>query len=87
MLDAQYGVDARQALALYVPVGRHNVPLVVFIHDGRWFRGGKEQAADYGRFNAMLAAGFAVATINYRYSTTAIRPAQPHVMLRFYELR
>lgn len=74
--DAHYGVDARQVLDLYVPAGKRDAPLVVFVHGGRWFRGGKEQAADYGRIDAMLAAGLAVATINYRYSTTAIWPAQ-----------
>lgn len=74
--DMAYGQDPRQVLDLYLPEGRRPAPLVLYIHGGRWLRGGKEQALDYGRVDAMLAAGFAVATINYRYSTTAIWPAQ-----------
>ncbi len=74
--DQAYGTDPRQVLDLYLPDSASPVPLVIFIHGGRWFRGGKEQAEEYGRIKAMIAAGFAVATINYRYSTTAIWPAQ-----------
>jgi acetyl esterase/lipase len=74
--DQAYGTSPRQVLDLYLPNSPNPAPLVIFIHGGRWFRGGKEQAEEYGRINALIAAGFAVATINYRYSTMAIWPAQ-----------
>ncbi len=76
LADAAYGSDPRQRLDLHVPAGVRRPPLVLFVHGGRWFRGSKDQLAEYGRIEALLAAGFAVATINYRYSSTAKWPAQ-----------
>ena len=62
----------RQKLDLYVPDGRENLPLIIWIHGGAW-RGGSK--ANYVPM-AYLKAGYAGASINYRLSQHAIFPAQ-----------
>jgi acetyl esterase/lipase len=49
---------------------------VIFIHGGGWVVGDKAQVDDY--VDALLERRFAVASINYRFSYTAIFPAQIH---------
>jgi acetyl esterase/lipase len=66
--------SARNVLDLVVPAGSSPPPLVVFIHGGAFRMGDK---TDAGRErNALLAAGYAVASVNYRFSDEAIWPAQ-----------
>jgi len=62
----------RQKLDLLVPMSEEKLPLLVWIHGGGWEAGDKEDRAFY-RF---LNQGFAVASINYRFSQHAIYPAQ-----------
>ena len=66
--------DQRQKLDLYLPRVKpdEKLPLVVWIHGGAWKMGSKED----GPALALADHGFAVASINYRYSTKAIFPAQ-----------
>lgn len=66
--------DPRQQLDLYLPRVKpeQKLPLVVWIHGGAWKMGSK---AD-GPAIALADHGFAVASINYRYSTASIYPAQ-----------
>nr|WP_314896449.1 alpha/beta hydrolase [uncultured Flavobacterium sp.] len=69
----------KHTLDIYVPAKHEKKsPLVIWIHGGGWRQGDKY--GDMGNMkttiNALLANGFAVASINYRYSTTAIFPAQ-----------
>jgi acetyl esterase/lipase len=64
----------RNVLDLYVPDGAHQPPLVVFIHGGAFRMGDKKDASAERR--ALTDAGFAVASLNYRYATEAIWPAQ-----------
>lgn len=62
-LDVRYGAHRENILDLYLPPGVKNPPLWVFIHGGYWQASSKDQHAQY--FDAMLAAGFAVANIDY----------------------
>ena len=65
---------ARNVLDLMLPDGVTNPPLVVFIHGGAFRMGDKTDCLP--ERTALLQAGFAVAAVNYRYSTEAIWPAQ-----------
>jgi acetyl esterase/lipase len=63
-------------LDLYLPpreAGRR-LPLVVWIHGGAWRGGSKNRT----RATCLLPAGYAVASISYRFSQEAIFPAQIH---------
>jgi acetyl esterase/lipase len=66
--------NPRQQLDLYLPRGKagQRFPLVVWIHGGAWKMGDKKD----GPAMALANQGFAVAAINYRFSTTSIYPAQ-----------
>jgi acetyl esterase/lipase len=66
--------SARNLLDIAVPDAASPPPLVVFIHGGAFRMGDKRDNARERR--ALLDAGFAVASVNYRYSTDAIWPAQ-----------
>jgi len=67
---------ARQKLDLYIPKrdkgGRP--PLIVWVHGGGWFQGSKENCQALGL--GFVERGFAIASINYRYSQDAVFPAQ-----------
>ena len=70
----------RQRLDLYLPANTSRpAPLIVVIHGGAWRQGDK--AASQGivrRFPLMLRSGYAIASLNYRYSDQALFPAQVH---------
>ena len=72
--DIPYITDGheRQKLDLYVPVGRDNTPLLIWIHGGAWLQGSKEGGVPL----VYLAEGYAIASINYRLSQHALLPAQ-----------
>jgi acetyl esterase/lipase len=69
-------------LDLYVPPAAGPVPVVVWIHGGGWLMGDRRYppptitAAQL--FGAIVSAGLAVATIDYRHSLEAPFPAQIH---------
>jgi acetyl esterase/lipase len=63
----------RNVMDVYLPEGVAKPPVVIFIHGGGFMLGDK---ADPQSLDALLAAGFAVAAINYRFTDTAIWPAQ-----------
>lgn len=71
-----YGDKPRNTLDLYMPDGVKNPPLLIFIHGGRWFRNDRTQVSLYGRVEALLQAGIAIASLDYTYSTDEIWPAQ-----------
>jgi acetyl esterase/lipase len=73
--DLRYGPSpgVSNLLDLYVPAqATGKLPVVIWIHGGGWLAGDK-------RSNPLLSgamAGFAIASINYRFSTEAPFPAQ-----------
>ncbi|TRX38376.1 alpha/beta hydrolase [Flavobacterium restrictum] len=79
--DVAYAADTLETrtLDLYVPANTaKKAALVIWIHGGGWRQGDKYGDMENMKttLTAILANGFAVASINYRYSTTAIFPAQ-----------
>ena len=69
--DVAYGPDPAHRLDLYLPP-RGPAPVVVFLHGGGWSHGDKWPCPA----QPLAAAGFAVASVNYRLSTVARFPAQ-----------
>jgi acetyl esterase/lipase len=69
-------------LDLWVPAGENAPPLVVWIHGGAWLFGDRRYLPETLRpdqlSDELLAAGLAVATIDYRLSLEAKFPAQLH---------
>jgi acetyl esterase/lipase len=69
-------------LDVFVPATAGPVPCVVWIHGGAWLFGSRQQLPLEWRagslFQAIVDAGFAVATIDYRHSREAAFPAQLH---------
>ena len=66
--------SSAQVLDLYMPEGTGPFPLVVNIHPGGFFTGDKGMIPGTPA-KAMLAAGYAVASLNYRLSGEAQFPA------------
>lgn len=68
-------VDGRKLhLDLYLPKNAERPPLVVFIHGGSWRKGTYKQCP----VAHLAEKGFAVASIQYRFTDVAIFPAQIH---------
>jgi acetyl esterase/lipase len=63
-----------QVLDLWVPAATGPVPLVVYVHGGAWQAGDRTEVRT--KRAALLDAGFAVATVDYRLSGEATWPAQ-----------
>jgi len=69
----------KHQLDIYLPDDtREAHPIILWIHSGGWRAGGKQGDLYYmsNTLKALIRAGYAVVAINYRYSTTAIFPAQ-----------
>ena len=64
-------------LDLYIPKGVENPPLIVYIHGGGW-RKGSRAAFQLPWLVTHPDGRFAVASIDYRLTDTAIFPAQIH---------
>jgi acetyl esterase/lipase len=73
---AYAAVSAAQKLDLYLPAGSGPFPLVIMIHGGGFMMGDKADGAGLTGADQLLAAGYAVASINYRLSGEAKYPAQ-----------
>lgn len=74
--DLRYGPHPeRNVLDLYLPApgSPTPAPVVVWIHSGGWYTGGKGNG---GAARALVARGYAVAALTYRFSQDAIFPAQ-----------
>jgi len=66
-------------LDLYLPPhSDKTLPVLIWIHGGGWTAGNQYNDMDYmtTTLKAVFEEGYAVASINYRYSTTAVFPAQ-----------
>src|SRR5205085_4082805 len=73
-IDVPYvtGGHDQQRLDLYLPPEGAARPLIVWIHGGGWEGGNKRSCPA----KAMVARGYAVASVEYRLSQHAIYPAQ-----------
>lgn len=60
-----YGEDRLQAL-MYWPGASADAPLVVFVHGGGWSRGDMRMMQGSDKLEHWQAAGYAVASVNYR---------------------
>ena len=78
--DVEYArVDGqRLMLDLHMPArppeGRRSPPLVVWVHGGAWRSGSRNDMP----LGGLVERGYAVASVDYRLSTTARFPAQVH---------
>jgi acetyl esterase/lipase len=66
-------------LDIYLPnTGKSSYPVVIWIHGGGWRKGGKYDEMDHlaNTVKDLINKGYAIASINYRYSTDAKFPAQ-----------
>ncbi|MFL6198979.1 MAG: Calx-beta domain-containing protein [Thermoanaerobaculia bacterium] len=68
------GLTQELKLDLLVPTSAVPVPVVVYIHGGGWFSGSRLPIPS--GVSALCSRGYAVASIDYRLSDTAIWPAQ-----------
>ncbi len=69
----------KHLLDIYLPLNaKGKVPLIIFVHGGGWL--GNDKYADIGYMKKTVAEivsnGFALASIDYRFATQAIFPAQ-----------
>lgn len=76
--DLDYGGNGnkRQMLDLYVPAdSKEPLPVVAWFHGGGWQVGDKSDVScmDLPRY---ISSGYAVVSVNYRFSTQAVFPAQ-----------
>src|ERR1700733_5222542 len=69
-----YGTDSPSQVAdLYTPAGSGPWPLVVAIHGGAFMRG--DRSRELPHLPALLRQGYAVASVEYRFSGEALFPA------------
>lgn len=69
----------KHLLDIYLPPNaNNNTPLIVWIHGGAWMLNDKYADMGYMKntIKAFINNGYALASIDYRHSTTAIFPAQ-----------
>ena len=69
----------KHLLDIYLPPNSvKNTPLVVWIHGGAWMLNDKYADMSYMQqtIKSFINSGYALASIDYRYSTTAVFPAQ-----------
>lgn len=68
--------SSAEKLDLYLPSGNGPFPLVIMIHGGGFMMGDKSDGTGLAGVDPIVAAGIAVASINYRLSAEAKYPAQ-----------
>lgn len=79
--NVSYANDTLQKhlLDIYLPPNtKKNLPLVVWIHGGAWMLNDKYADMSYMKstVKSFIDSGYALASINYRYSTDSVFPAQ-----------
>ncbi len=75
--NVSYGTDERQVLDFWQAKSDMAAPLLIFIHGGGW-AGGDKADLPPKLLQAMLKNGISVASINYRFTKTALLPAPVH---------
>ena len=65
MQTLAYGSERLQRLDFWAGASR-NAPLVIFVHGGGWQRGDKRMMQGSAKLSHWQAAGYAVASLNYR---------------------
>jgi acetyl esterase/lipase len=71
------GGTSEQVLDLYVPTHTTRpAPLIVYVHGGGWTGTGRSELTAQTGWDTLLSEGFAVATIDYTSSSTAVFPQQ-----------
>ena len=71
--DLAYGPGERQRLDVYSPKGATRAPVLIFVHGGGWYRGGREDYPFLG--DAFVEKGYVTVIISYRVAPQAIFPA------------
>jgi acetyl esterase/lipase len=69
----------KHLLDIYLPPNaKKNLPLIVWIHGGAWMLNDKYADMNYmsNTVKSFIDSGYALASINYRYSTDSVFPAQ-----------
>lgn len=69
----------KHLLDIYLPPNaRANTPLIVWVHGGAWMLNDKYADMSYMKntLKGFIDSGYALASIDYRHSTTAVFPAQ-----------
>jgi acetyl esterase/lipase len=69
----------KHLLDIYLPANTtNNLPLIVWIHGGAWMMNDKYADMGYmtNTVKAFIDSGYALASIDYRFSTSAVFPAQ-----------
>jgi acetyl esterase/lipase len=79
--NISYANDTLQKhlLDIYLPPNaKKDLPLIVWIHGGAWMLNDKYADMSYMKntVKAFIDSGYALASINYRYSTDSVFPAQ-----------
>jgi acetyl esterase/lipase len=71
--DVAYGPGERQRLDVYSPKGVTRAPVLIFVHGGGWYRGGREDYPFLG--DAFVEKGYVTVIISYRVAPQAVFPA------------
>lgn len=75
--DVSYGPHERHKLDMWQAKSDAPAPLVIFIHGGGW-HGGEKTDVPAKLVSFLLERGVSVASINYRFTSTAILPGPVH---------
>ncbi|MGZ5247417.1 MAG: alpha/beta hydrolase fold domain-containing protein [Flavitalea sp.] len=70
---------SKRLLDIYLPAGaKGKIPLIIFVHGGAWFVNDKYADIGYMKktVSEIISSGYALASIDYRFSTQAVFPAQ-----------
>ena len=77
-LNLRYGPDSPdQTLDVFLPAAEGRWPVVVFVHGGGWYFGGRREECIAAVFK-IVSQGYAVATVDYRLVPDVTFPKQLH---------
>lgn len=75
--NIKYGTHEKQKLDIYWPKdAKPNIPVLVIFHGGAWRTGDQTNDLGYMKntLNEILANGFVIASVDYRFSTQSVFP-------------